>query len=311
MPLLFWKIRFWGICDIIKFMQLIGRYTFKLILVVFCQFSLVSCDYFNFEEPEEREVIARVNESFLYKEDIESLVGGDITEEDSTLIVNNFINRWATQQLLIDKAKYNLSTKQQQEFDELVRNYKNELYTKAYADALVSKQLDTTLNIKEVEAYYNEHLESFKLNEDLVKLRYINLNKNTLDLGEIKKKFARFNENDKVELDRIALQFKGYSFNDSVWVSAKSVFNRIGPLNDLNKSQLLKKSNYLELEDSLEVYLVYVNDVLLRNEQAPLEYATSTIQQIILNRRKADLVKELEKDITRDAIENNKFEIYN
>ncbi|MCJ7758135.1 MAG: peptidyl-prolyl cis-trans isomerase, partial [Gillisia sp.] len=36
-----------------------------------------------------------------------------------------------------------------------------------------------------------------------------------------------------------------------------------------------------------------------------------TIKQIILNKRKAELVKELEKDITRDAIENKQFEIYN
>lgn len=286
-----------------------GKYIARLLFVLSCQLFLLSCSYF--EEPEEREIIARVNQSFLYKEDIESLIGEDMTAEDSALVVNNFINRWATQQLLIDKAKYNLSSKQQQEFDELVKNYKNELYTKAYADALVAKQLDTALNKSEVEAYYKEHLESFKLNEDLVKLRYINLNKNTLDFEDIKKKFVRFNEKDKVELDRISLQFKGYNFNDSVWVSSKSVYSRIGPLSDLNKAQLLKKSNYLELEDSLEVYLVYVNDVLLRNEQAPLEYATSTIQQIILNKRKANLVKELEKDITRDAIEKNEFEIYN
>ena len=281
----------------------------KILLLFLCLLLFQACNYF--EEPEQREAIARVNENYLYKEDIQSLVGENTTEEDSILLVNNFITRWATQQLLIDKAKYNLSMKQQQEFDELVRNYKNELYTKAYADALVLKQLDTSLNKNEIKNYYEEHLESFKLNEDLVKLRYININKNSLDFDEIKKKFIRFNEKDKIELDRIALQFKGYNFNDSVWVNTKSVFDKIGPLNDTNKSQLLKKSNYLQLEDSLEVYLVYVNDVLLKNEQAPLEYATSTIQQVILNRRKANLVKQLEKDITRDAIENKEFEIYN
>ena len=144
----------------------------------------------------------------------------------------------------------------------------------------------------------------------MVKLRFINL-PNNLDFDDVKRKFIRFNEADKSDLDKISLQFKSYSFNDSVWVGTKSVYNRIIPLNDGNKSQLLKKSNFLQLEDSLEVYLVYVNDVLLRNDQAPLEYAISTIKQILLNKRKANLVKELEKDITRDAIENEQFEIYN
>jgi len=280
----------------------------KFILFLGFIIVLQSCNYF--QTSEEREVVARVNENYLYLEDIQSLVGEGVSEEDSTLMVNDFIKRWATQQLLIDKAKFNLSNAQQTEFDELVRNYKNELYSKAYADAMVAKRLDTTFNDNEIEEYYNEHLENFRLNEDLVKLRFINVNTN-LDFDDLKRKFVRFNEEDKSDLDKISLQFKSYSFNDSVWISTKSVYNRIIPLNDGNKSQLLKKSNFLQLEDSLEVYLVYVNDVLLRNDQAPLEYAVSTIKQILLNKRKANLVKELEKDITRDAIENKQFEIYN
>jgi hypothetical protein len=280
----------------------------KFILSLGCLILLQSCNFF--KTTEEREVVARVNENYLYLEDIQSLVGEDVTEEDSILIVNNFINRWATQQLLIDKAKFNLSSDQQKEFEELVRNYKNELYSRAYADAMVVKRLDTSFQQSEIEQYYKEHLENFRLNEDLVKLRFINLNNNG-DFEDVKKKFIRFNEEDKSNLDKISLQFKAYSFNDSVWVGTKSVYNRIVPLNDANKSQLLKKSNFLQLEDSLEVYLVYVNDVLLRNDQAPLEYAVSTIKQILLNKRKANLVKELEKDITRDAIENEQFEVYN
>jgi hypothetical protein len=290
-------------------MQLKGNFALNVLLALAFSAILQSCNYY--KETEEREVIARVNENYLYKEDIQALIGENITEEDSILIVSNFITRWATQQLLIDRAKFNLSTKVQNEFDELVKNYKNELYTKAYADALVDKKLDTSFNQNEIKSYYDKHLENFRLNEDLVKLRFINLNKNSLDFKGIKNKFKRFNEEDKVDLDKIALQFKAFSFNDSVWVSSSSVFNRIRPLNDSNKAQLLKKSNFLELEDSLEVYLVYVNDVLLRNDQAPLEYANSTIKQIILNKRKAELVKELEKDITKDAIENKQFEIYN
>lgn len=286
-----------------------GYYSCKIWIIFFFCILFSACGYFKKEE--ERDVIARVNETYLYKEDIQPLVGEGISPEDSALIVSNFVNRWATQQLLIDKAKFNLSIEQQEEFDELVKNYKNELYSKAYADALVAKQLDTFFNPTEIEDYYNNNLDNFRLNEDLIKLRFINLDKNSIDFKDIKQKFIRFNEKDRKDLDKMSLTFKAFSFNDSVWVSSGSVFNKIGPLNDSNRSDLLKKSNFIQLEDSLEVYLVYVKDFLERNEQAPLEYATSTIKQIILNQRKADLVQKLEKDITRDAIENEQFEIYN
>ena len=67
----------------------------------------------------------------------------------------------------------------------------------------------------------------------------------------------------------------------------------------------------MQLEDSLGVYLVFVEDVKLRNEQAPLEYSLPNIKQILLNKRKLELIKKLEKDITQDAIKNEQFEIYN
>jgi len=35
-----------------------------------------------------------------------------------------------------------------------------------------------------------------------------------------------------------------------------------------------------------------------------------TIEQIILNKRKLELIKKLEKDITKDAIKDKKFETF-
>ena len=55
--------------------------------------------------------IARVNDSYLYNEDIIDLISKNTTKDDSTLIVNNFINRWATKQLLIDQSMINSANK--------------------------------------------------------------------------------------------------------------------------------------------------------------------------------------------------------
>ncbi|MUP41425.1 peptidyl-prolyl cis-trans isomerase [Gramella aestuarii] len=275
----------------------------------FISLLLLGCDYF--QQSDDRKVAVRVNDSYLYEEDIQALINENTSPEDSAIIVSNYITRWATQQLLIDRAELNLPQSQQNEFNELVNNYRNELYTNAYTDAVVSRDLDTSLNREDVEKYYELNKENFILNEDLVKLRYINLAKNSNNLEEIKRKFERFNEEDQQELLDMALQFKNYSLNDSVWVKTKSVYDKIGPLSVEDRSSLLKKSNFMELQDSLNVYLVYVNDVLSRNEQAPIEYASATIREILLNKRKQALIKELEKDITKDAIKNNEFEIFN
>ncbi|WP_424494714.1 peptidyl-prolyl cis-trans isomerase [Salinimicrobium sp. GXAS 041] len=276
-----------------------------ILLVLF----ITGCSYL--EKTEEKDVVAKVNNSYLYKEDISALVSENTSEEDSALIVSNYINRWATQHLLLDRAKVNLTVEQQNEFDKLVSNYRNELYAKAYTDAIISRQLDTTVTFEEAARYYEQNGENFKLNEDLVKLRYVSLTPNHNNLESIKTHFRRFNEEDKQALLDIAIQFNSYSLNDSVWVQTKQVYDKIRPLSPENSSVLLKKQDFMQLEDSLGVYLVSVKDVKLRNEQAPLEYTLPNIKQILLNKRKLELIKKLEKDITQDAIKNDQFEIYN
>ncbi len=269
---------------------------------------MMSCDFF--KKTEDRIPVARVNETYLYLEDIEQIVPEGTAKEDSIISVSNFINRWATQQLFVQGAKLNLSEEKQEDYNKLVEQYKNDLYTKAYLEALVSRNINTVVTNEEAQAYYEGNKEVFNLNEDLIKFRYINIDENSLDLIETSKKFRRFDAQDKRDLDSIAIQFKSYSLNDSIWIKLSQAVTKIPVINAENKNELLKKSNFVQLKDSLGLYLMQINDVLLRNQTAPLEYVKPTINQIVINKRKLELIRELEKDITKDAIKNKQFEIY-
>ena len=278
-------------------------------LIVLLLVLVTSCKFF--KKAPVGVPIARVNDAYLYQEDIKDLISEDTSVEDSTLLVQNFINRWATQQLFLDGALLNLNESKQEAFNKLVAQYKNDLYTKAYIEALVKRSIDTMVNIQEAEDYYENNKEAFKLNEELIKFRYVHVDENILDLDAIEKKFKRFNAKDKRELDSISIQFKSYSLNDSIWIKVKQVVDKIPAVTSENKNELLKKSNFVQLKDSLGVYLMQINDVLLRNDIAPLEYVRPTLDQIVINKRKLELIRKLEKDITKDAIKNKQFEIYN
>ncbi|MCK0109096.1 peptidyl-prolyl cis-trans isomerase [Flavobacteriaceae bacterium S0825] len=270
---------------------------------------IVSCDFFR--KSNDEDVVARVNDTYLYKSEIENLISETTSKEDSALRVNNYINHWATQQLLMDGARLNLSQEKQEEFNQLVEQYKNDLFIKAYLEALVKRSIDTTVTEQEAQDVYERNQETFKLNEELIKFRYINVNENIANLDDIEKQFKRFNDEDKKVLDSIAIQFKSYSLNDSIWIRANQALLKIPVLNPENKKELLKKSNFIQLKDSLGLYLMHTNDVLLRNENAPIEFVMPTIKQIVINKRKLEFIKELEKDITKDAIKNKQFEIFN
>lgn len=280
----------------------------KNIIFIFISILFVSCDYF--KQDNEKLPIARVNDTYLYFEDIKELVSQAATKEDSLLIINNFINRWATQQLLIDQSNINLPEKEQESFDKLVNEYKIDLYTEAYKSTIVSRQLDSTVTEFQLKDFYEANKENFKLNGELLKVRYLQVDEAFSNLSKIKEKLNRFEENDIQELNDLSIQFKSYNFNDSIWVKSEALMQAL-PVLVGNEKQVLKKSNITQLQDSLGVYLVKIEDMLMTNDIAPLSFVEPTIKQIILNKRKLELIKNLERDITKDAIKNKQFEIYN
>ena len=269
---------------------------------------VVSCGYFN--KVEEEQVVARVKDNYLYRYEIEELVPEGISKADSALIVNSYINRWARQHLLMDGAQRNLTEIQQSEFQTLVNQYKNDLFTKAYLDGLVLQNIDTIISFKQAEEFYQANRESFKLNENIIKLRYINISLNALNLREVTERLRNYDSTDRVFLDSIKLQFNSYALNDSVWVDENEVLKKIPILDLTTKDEVLKISNFVQLKDSINLYLVKVVDKKRRYDYAPLSYVLPTIEQLVLNKRKLELTKELENDIIKDAIKTNEFEIY-
>ncbi len=277
------------------------------ILLIIGAITLVSCEYFKKEEA--RIPVARVNNTYLYQEDVDAVMGQVANKEDSAQITNNFINRWATQQLLIDQAKINLSPAQLSNFESLVEQYRVDLYTEAYKSSIVARELDSAISKAELITYYEINKENFKLNDVLLKLRYIHTDKNYSKINSVTEKLRRFNDKDKEDLTDLSIQFKSFNLNDSSWVKKDNLLQSLSVLQD-SDDQVLKKSNFTKLQDSLGLYLLKIEDVLERNDIAPLSFVEPTIRQIILNRRKQELTQKLEKDITKDAIRNKTFEIY-
>ena len=261
-------------------------------------------------KPSGQNSIARVNSSFLSFDDIDAALFEGLSQQDSLIQIQNVIYNWATEQLLQDGARINLELEQQIEFETLVQQYKSDLYTSAYLEALVKQNLDTIITNRELEEVYNQNKELFVLKEDLIKLRYINHDKNLPNSNDIKRRFRRYNAEDLAILDTISLQFNSFFLNDSVWIKSSQVVSKIKPLQRGFNKVLLKKINFIQLKDSLGLYLMEVKDLLEIGSQAPMAYALPTLKQIILNKRKLKLVNQLKSEIVDDAIKNKKFEIY-
>lgn len=267
-----------------------------------------SCDYF--KVPKEPKAIARVGKVFLYESDIVDLVPKGTSKKDSIAIVKSFIDRWATQKLLFEASERNIDDSKINEFKELIEQYKIDLYTKNYIEDLVIRQIDTVVTEEEIKSYYNNNKQIFINSSELVKMRYINLVKENPKFVNIKSKFTSFTKKDRLELEQQAINFKSYAFNDSIWVDINQVYEKLPFVNLDNKDKFISSGINFQYPDSTTIWLVKVNNVLPKDSPTPLEFLRPTIKQIIVNNRKLELVNTIEKEITNDALNDNKYEIY-
>ncbi|MCO5723961.1 peptidyl-prolyl cis-trans isomerase [Robiginitalea sp. 2V75] len=278
-----------------------------LVLPLF--FMLAACDSLWRKEPE-KAPLARVGENYLYLEDVEGLTGAELSPGDSAAFVSNLITTWAVRQLLFSRAQINLPEEKIREFESLVSDYRAELYTRAYKEALVAQMEDTLVGAEDLEEFYESEKDNFRLQEKILQLRFIELPRQFLNREEVTERLKRFREEDLKFLDSVGVQFKKLHFNDSLWVPVSRVIREIKPLTYDNEAEYLKKDHFFELEDSTGVYLSRVVDVMDAGEMAPQSYIEPTIRQVLLNRRKMKYLKSLETDLINEALGQKELEIY-
>lgn len=266
---------------------------------------ICSCDL---PTNEESNAVARVGEDFLFISDLENQIGPN--GSDSIQITSRTINEWAEELLYLKKAEINLSFSEKKGLEELVSTYRNDLYVKTYKDKAIQSQLDSIVEKEEIEYYFDQNKFNFKTNKDLMRGRYVRVRNENYNLRSIRKSIRRYNEDDKVFLDSIALQFTTYSLNDSVWVQASQFFNRLPSIPERRYKNFLKNDTFFELQDSLEVYLVVIEEVVLRNDLAPLDYVAPTLKQILINKRKLELMRQLDREIIEEGLRQNIYEVY-
>ena len=280
----------------------------RLLIIFFCVFTLTSCDYIKLQEKDAptSEIIAIVNTYKLFKADLKDFLPRNISREDSLILVKSFIQDWAVKKLLLDAAANNNTQESLKNINNLVQDYKESLLINNFKEALIKQQLDTIISDDEVEAYYLINNENFKLNEVLVKSKYLYFDASVINKKEIVKFFKSEEIEDAEELERQQLSFKMYQLNDSIWTELDKILLKL----PFSKENLLKKSKFIQKQDSLGLYLVAIKDVLRRNDIAPLSYIKPTIKEMILHKRKIELIRNIEKIIVKDATKNNNFKIY-
>ena len=277
---------------------------FKVYIIVFL---ISSCNLF---ENKPVRAIAKYKSNYLFFEDIKKYIPKNLSEKESLVLIENEIAKWAKNHILIEQANINLDNEKKNQLLVMAKEYSDELFSFHYKEKIVKSLMDTVVNQNSIDEYYKQNKINYKLNEDIVKARFIKISNENFEIPNIRNRFRRFNKSDISFLDSISLQFSAYSFNDSIWINKDVFFSKFPEVRDYVKNNIVKKNLFYQLEDSLELYLIKVSESALRNTIAPKDYLEPTLRQILVNKRKLEFIRNFENELYIDAIQTKELEIY-
>lgn len=276
-------------------------------IAIFITLFLFSC---NAQIDNENDnVLARANDKYLYESDLREILPQGIRTRDSLILVKNYINNWIKKNILIKKAGANL-TSQQKDFTKQLEEYRNSLLIYEYEKNFVMQELDTTVTEKEINQYYAENAGNFILSGDLYRTNFMEIPDTLIDKPGIRKLFRC---SEKHMLDSLANIISGYSYSydlsNNLWMTRSEIYHLFPGWNP-DAAQIPEKERIYEIATNSTIKLVIFRETIPAGDTAPLSYAGEQIREIIVNKRKSGLLKNMHRAILEEAYKNNEAEIY-
>ena len=272
----------------------------KWFLLPACLLFLSSCSYFRNWIGTEQERVAQIGDEILYKKELEGLFQGPLSSEDSANLINHYIDSWAVDNLLLQKAESQL-TKKEKDVKQELADYRKSLLVFKYQKKYVEERIDTTISPEEILDYYNNNRELFLLDAPLIKVRLIKVRLHSPYLSMIRNIYRSNTIEDMQQLERLCeSSAEIYTDYSNKWLTTRELAQDLPP-QAKDEIYALKPKGYVDTRDSLYAYLVSVYDFLQEGMPSPAEYKETEIRQNILSRRKQQLLKDLEKEVLKEG----------
>lgn len=257
-----------------------------------------------------RTIIARAGDKYLYEDELPRMINNGVSEADSMSITRNFIDRWIKKELILNRAELNLTDDYISEMNQKLEETRSSLMIYQYQQQMMVQRMDTTVDVSEIDSYYNENIQAFKLTHPVVKAVFIKIPLEAPNINRARAWYKSNSQEDLQNLESYCYQFADkYDDFGEKWIDV-SFLLRVLPEDVGNTARFLRNNNYYEVSDTLFYYFVNIRDFRLAGAEAPIEYISKDIRNIILNNRKIEFLQNLENGIYNEALRENQFKIY-
>jgi len=281
------------------------KHLFFIFLLSLC----VSCEYFQSKQ-QTGTVIAEAEGSTLYLSDIENIFYPGITPEDSLELLKNYVYNWTCKCVMATKAEQMLS-KQQLNVAKEVNEYRMSLLAYRYEIYYVQQKLDTIVSNEELLKYYekNTPAQTAPTSSNYVKIVYMQVKQSANELNKLR--IALLENKDRQYLDSLCLimnvqpDYKGNQWLDIDEIPRTLPFSK-------EQCNYALKNNISMLEEKIGVnaYFLGIREIKKKTEYPPIAQLREQYYNTIINQRRIELLKNMEKNAYNDALDNQRLKIY-
>lgn len=276
----------------------------KIWSIILLSSLMVSCTYIH--EKHQAGVVAEIGNHKLYQPQLDSLTAM-YAHEDSARVAQEYIQQWATEILVYEKAK----DRQNPSLEALVEDYRRSLYVHEYEEYLISRHMPTDIEDTLIQQYYDCHLEQLELRESILKGILLIVPQSA---PNSKKLMKWLEENDKESnmehIEKYAYQYaSGYELFTDRWKTANQLLLLL-PIAPDELGKALKTHKQIIVADSLNTYYLQVTDKRIAGEVMPQEYAGEEIRHILLTERQVPFLQNERKKMYEEALLFGKLKLY-
>jgi len=162
----------------------------------------------------------------------------------------------------------------------------------------------------EISNYYNTNQNTFLVRDIIVRVQYAKLPLKSKFLPQARLLLVSDRPDDRNKLaDLCEQQSFGYFNDDQKWIFFSQLMNQV-PLRPTDQEDFLKKNKHVEVSDATFTWLIRFTDYRLKDSNSPLELEKQKIHDIILNKRKMELLGKMHDYIYQNAMKQNDFEVF-
>jgi hypothetical protein len=252
-------------------------------------------------QDEANDVIASVHREIFTRADLQERMPLNYTQEDSARLANQLRSAWIRERALLHVAENNLS-EVQKDVQKQLEDYRKSLIIYAYEEAFMRQKLDTLVSDAELRAYFEANADNFRLKRDIVKVKFVKLAEDAPRQAEVERWLKSDSEEDADFLyDYCRKYAENFFFDSEVWLFADDVAKEVPlPVADIEK--FLKSGSFHKMDQDGFRYFVRVYEFRLRGDYSPFSLERGRMRDLILNKRKAELISKMREDVVKEGL---------